>query len=155
MMIPSAIHFDKLSDLKYPGVSSKAPYDSFWDLVARYGISKLANILFTTSLQQRQPNILCASCDPGHSKTNGAISAWPSFLQTIPSWLFATPALGARPVLFLAAGKDVAAERDRYKGAYVGRGCKIQMPSLLARDTEVAENLWKLSEEALAAWLEE
>jgi hypothetical protein len=57
--------------------------------------------------------------------------------------------------MLLAAGKEVAAEKTKYKGAYIGSTCKIEPLSPLARDAVVAENLWKLSEEALAKWIKE
>lgn len=153
MMIPNTMRFDKLSDLKYQGTSSTPPYASTRDLFSRYALSKLANILFTTALQQRHSNILCASCNPGGTNTAGGMSVWPVFLRPIMSRLFVAPSVGARPVLLLAAGKDVAAERERYKAVYVGNKCKVETPSQFARDAGMAENLWKVSEQALAKWI--
>jgi NAD(P)-dependent dehydrogenase (short-subunit alcohol dehydrogenase family) len=152
MMIPSTLRFDNPSDFQYHGVSSAQPHAGMRDLFSRYAVSKLANILFTTALQQRHQNILCASCNPGGTNTAGGMSVWPAFLRPLMSRLFVSPAVGARPVLFLAAGKNVAAERAKYRAVYLGNSCKVETPSQMARDAEMAENLWKLSEEALAKW---
>jgi hypothetical protein len=81
------------------------------------------------------------------------MSVWPVFLRPIMSRLFASPAVGARPVLLLAAGRNVAAEREKFKAVYMGNKCKVEIPSQMARDAGMAENLWKLSEEALAKWI--
>ncbi|KIW16534.1 hypothetical protein PV08_06589 [Exophiala spinifera] len=124
MLIPNTMRFDKVSDLKYCGTSSTSPYNSRRDLFSRYALSKLANILCTAALQQRYRNILCASCNPGGTNTVRGMSVWPGFLRPVMSRLFVSPAVGARPVLLLAAGKDVGAERERYRGAYVGNKCK-------------------------------
>jgi NAD(P)-dependent dehydrogenase (short-subunit alcohol dehydrogenase family) len=153
-MIPKTMRFDTPSDLKFHGTSSTPPYATTWDLFSRYALSKLANILFTTALQQRHQNIICTSCNPGRTNTAGGMSVWPSLLRPIMSRLFAPPAVGARPVLFLAAGRDVAAERGKYKGVYMGSKCRVEMPSPLARNAEMAENLWKVSEEALGKWIQ-
>ena len=151
--LPPAVSFDKQACFQHRGLSSKPPYSSYWDLFSRYALSKLALILSAAALQRRHPNIICASCDPGGAKTTGALSIWPAFLRPVMGLLYPSPAAGARPVLFLAAGRDVAADRGRYKGAYVGNKCKILPPSQLAQNLEVAENLWKSSEEALAPWI--
>jgi NAD(P)-dependent dehydrogenase (short-subunit alcohol dehydrogenase family) len=154
MFVPKNVRFDKLSDFEYHG-STAPPYASTRDLFSRYGLSKLANVLFSSALQKRHENIVCTSCNPGGTNTAGGMSVWPPFLRPVMSRLFVAPAVGARPVMLLAAGKEVAADRTKYKGVYVGSTCKIEPPSPLARDTDVAENLWKLSEEALAKWIKE
>lgn len=153
LMIPKTMRFDTPSDLTYHGTSSKSPYATTWDLFSRYALSKLANILFTSALQQRHPSIVCTSCNPGGTNTAGGMSVWPPLLHPIMSRLFAPPAVGARPVLLLAAGSDVAADREKFRGVYMGSTCKVEMPSLLARNKEMAENLWKVSEEALNKWI--
>lgn len=153
MLIPSTMRFDKKSDLQYHGTSSTSPYSGRKDLFSRYAVSKLANILFTTALQRRYKNVLCASCNPGGTNTAGGMSVWPAFLRPVMSRLFVSPAVGARPVLLLAAGKDVGVDRDSYRGVYVGSKCTVETPSQLARDADLAESLWKLSEEALAEWI--
>jgi NAD(P)-dependent dehydrogenase (short-subunit alcohol dehydrogenase family) len=150
---PSTIRFDKISDFQYHGPSSSPPHESTRDLFHRYALSKLANILFTKALQKRYPNILCSSCNPGGTDTAGALSVWPPVLQPIMKSLFAAPAVGAKSLLFLAGDKDVSAEREKYKAVYLGSKCRIETPSQPARDAELAENLWKLSEEALAKWI--
>ena len=154
-MIPNTMRFDKPSDLMYHGTSSTPPYATMRDLFSRYALSKLANILFTTGLQQRHQNILCTSCNPGGTNTAGGMSVWPALLRPIMSRLFAPPAVGARPVLFLAAGRDVATERETYKGVYMGSKCRVETPSRLARNAGMAEKLWKVSEEVLAEWIKE
>jgi NAD(P)-dependent dehydrogenase (short-subunit alcohol dehydrogenase family) len=153
MLIPKTMRFDNPSDFKYHGTSSAPPYAGTMDLFSRYALSKLANILFTAALQERYDNILCTSCNPGGTNTAGGMSVWPAFLRPIMSRLFVAPAVGALPVLFLAGGNDVAADKDRYKAIYLGNKCKVEEPSVFARDSKMAENLWKLSEEVLTKWI--
>ena len=152
-MIPSTMRFDKIDDFKFHGTSSSPPYAGMGDLFSRYALSKLANILFTAALQERYPNFVCTSCNPGGTNTAGGMSVWPAFLRPVMSRLFATPAVGARPVLLLAGDRDVAAQRGKYKGVYMGSKCKVETPSQFARNAELAENLWKVSEEALGKWI--
>ena len=57
--------------------------------MSAYAVSKLANILFTSALQRRHPNILCTSCNPGGVKTEGGLSVWPWFLKPVMNMLFA------------------------------------------------------------------
>ena len=154
MMIPSTLRFDKAADLQYKGVSTSPPYAGTRDLFSRYGVSKLANVLFTTALQKRHQDIICASCNPGPTNTAGGMSVWPGFMQPIMSLLFMPAAVGAKPLMLLAGGMEVANDRGKYKGAYVGSKCKVESPSQMARDKEMAENLYKLSEEALKKWIE-
>jgi len=153
VLIPSTMRFDKPSDFTYHGTSSSPPYAGSRDLFSRYALSKLANILFTTALQKRHPNMVIASCSPSSTNTAGGMSVFPSFLRPIMSRLFVAPAIGARSVMLLAAGKEVAAEKDTYRAAFVGNNCKLETPLLIARDAEVAENLWNLSKQALAKWI--
>jgi NAD(P)-dependent dehydrogenase (short-subunit alcohol dehydrogenase family) len=143
------MRFDKPSDFEYHGFSSKPPHNSTRDLFSRYALSKLANILFTAALQKRYQGIICTSCNPGGTNTAGGMSVWPVFLRPIMSRFFVAPAVGARPVILLAAGTE------RYKGVYMGNKCKVELPSSFARDAALAENLWNSSEEALAKWIKE
>jgi NAD(P)-dependent dehydrogenase (short-subunit alcohol dehydrogenase family) len=141
------MRFDNPLDFRYHGTSATSPYNGTKDLFSRYALSKLANILFTTALQQRYQNIFCASCNPGGTNTAGGMSVWPVFLRPIMSRLFVAPAVGALPVLLLASG------REGYKGVYMGNKCKVEKPSEFASNPDLAENLWILSENALTKWL--
>ena len=82
------------------------------------------------------------------------MSVWPGFMQPIMSLLFMPAAVGAKPLMLLAGGREVATDRGKYKGAYVGSKCKVETPSQMARDKGMAENLYKISEEALKKWIE-
>ena len=64
------------------------------------------------------------------------------------------PAVGAKPLMLLAAAREVAIDKGKYKGGYVGSKCKVESPSQMARDKGIAENLYKISEEALKKWIE-
>jgi NAD(P)-dependent dehydrogenase (short-subunit alcohol dehydrogenase family) len=128
---------------------------------AAYSQSKLANLLFAFELQRRTDNaglrnFKSIACHPGYTATNlstGTISSLASPLKKI--WrsienAIAQPAeMGALPTLYAATAVEVPG------GAYVGpdgwgewRGHpKLVTPSPLARDHEIAEKLWRMTEE--------
>ncbi|KAF2157677.1 NAD(P)-binding protein [Myriangium duriaei CBS 260.36] len=54
---------------------------------------------------------------------------------------------GCRPALFAAASEDV--QKDRVQGQYIVPDRKINTPSSEARDHELQENLWRLTEKIL------
>jgi NAD(P)-dependent dehydrogenase (short-subunit alcohol dehydrogenase family) len=111
-----------------------------------YGLSKLANILFTAELARRLDGSgVTANClHPGAVSTRlGINNGWLGRLL-IPALrpFFLTPEKGARTSIHLAtseAVKDVS-------GKYFMK-CALRRPSAICSDTEAARRLWDVSSE--------
>lgn len=104
-----------------------------------YGVSKLANILFSRELARRMPESRSYAVHPGLVDT-----------AIIPGWVrpfvrrhMLPPAWGARPVVWCASSPDIAAETGLY---YTQEGAKE--PSPAAQDDDLAADLWERS----SAW---
>ncbi|MEY4064789.1 MAG: hypothetical protein RIR26_997 [Pseudomonadota bacterium] len=111
-----------------------------------YGLSKLANILFTSELAKRlNPAEITVNClHPGVVRTGfGAQNNWGflGILFNAARPFFITPEKGARTSLFLAADAGVA----QVHGAYF-KNCREVKPSKLAFNENMASNLWQVSE---------
>ena len=115
-----------------------------------YGISKLANILFTRALAKRlQGSAVTATCvHPGFVRTNfGANNDKdvPPLIKHIYFFIarFArSPEKGAETVIYLASSPQVRGESGGY---YFD--CKLTASSPAARDDVAAERLWHVSEQ--------
>ncbi|MFJ4233939.1 oxidoreductase [Cellulosimicrobium cellulans] len=121
-----------------------------------YGQSKLANLLFTTELQRRlaavDSPVTATAAHPGWASTGFRIASGNSFLDALAA--IGTPVLahgpdrGALPTLLAAVG-DVAG------GSFVGpsrlggvRGpAAVVEASAGAKDLDIAERLWEVSEQ--------
>lgn len=120
---------------------------------ARYGMSKLANLLFSYELQRRLEAanlpILSIACHPGIASTE--LSRYvPSVLakaNKLVQPLFNTAAAGAWPTLCAATSDEVVG------GAYYGPAKRFETAgpakrvssNRASRDTDVADRLWNLS----------
>jgi len=104
---------------------------------AEYGTSKLANILFIRELARRQPEWNAYAVHPGLVDT-----------ALIPRWVrlftgkMLTPEQGADTVVWCAMAPEVADQ----SGLYYSRRL-VAAPSEVARDDELARELWDRSEE--------
>ena len=115
-----------------------------------YGISKLANILFTRALAKRlQGTAVTATClHPGFVRTNfGAnnendVSPLIKRIFWLVSRFARTPEKGAETVVYLAASPQV----EGASGGYYF-DCKPLAPSSAAQDDSTAERLWQVSEQ--------
>jgi NAD(P)-dependent dehydrogenase (short-subunit alcohol dehydrogenase family) len=125
-----------------------------------YGMSKIANLLFTSELakriKQRGLSVTAATAHPGYAstelQTKGAVmegSRWKAWFFRLANRLVAQPAaMGALPILFAATAGGVA------QGDFYGPGGVFRMKGWPAPDTpsrkrmsaEDAEQLWVLSE---------
>jgi retinol dehydrogenase-12 len=121
--------------------------------VARYGQSKLANILYSNELAKRYPNIRCISVHPGSVNTGlsrGVKSSWPllSPIILVASVLFQVSVQqGTLNQLWAATSKD--AQTGKY---YVPVG-KENSGSAYAQDKELGEKLWAWTEGELDKFL--
>lgn len=120
---------------------------------ARYGMSKLANLLFSYELQRRLEAaglpILSIACHPGIASTDlsryvpGVLSKANKLVQP----LFNTAAAGAWPTLCAATSDEAVG------GAYYGPAklfetagpAKRVRSNRASRNTQVADRLWNLS----------
>ena len=108
-----------------------------------YGVSKLANVLFSAELGRRLAGsgVTTYSLHPGVVATEVWRSVpWPF------GWLLKlaliSPEKGARTTLHCATSASVAAQTGLYYDE-----CRAKTPSRVARDAELARALWDRSEE--------
>ena len=127
----------------------------------RYGQSKLANILFTTQLAKRYPNITSVSIHPGAVATSLANTVTSNYF--IIRWAFAvlqyffkSPAQGALNQTWAAAapvkgkpGSGGGSIVEVEQGQYYVPVAKVGAKSKYAQDEEMSERLWEWSEEEL------
>ncbi|NBO38478.1 SDR family oxidoreductase [bacterium] len=110
-----------------------------------YGLSKLANILFTQELAARlNPNEITVNClHPGVVRTGfGTQSDWGLLgaLFNMARPFFLTPEKGARTSLYLASEATISQLTGKYFS-----NCAEKKPSSLARSEKMAKNLWETS----------
>jgi retinol dehydrogenase 12 len=116
-----------------------------WSLSRSYGNSKLANILFTRALARRlEGSGVVANCfHPGLIRSRLARDAGllRSLAWRVGGLFFASPARGARTLVYLASSPEAAEVSGGYftdaKPAPLGRR---------ATDDQAAERLWEISE---------
>lgn len=117
---------------------------------ARYGQSKLANILYASELARQHPNIIFASCHPGIVNTDLYHTYFSNpILKTAESigLLFAkTPAQGALCQLWAAT----APKSDVVSGEYFEPVGISGKGSSLAKNAKLREMLWEWTEKELA-----
>lgn len=110
-------------------------------------------VLWTKSLQQRLDEdplapITVISVHPGGVDTFTHKWRFPRLSKWFVGLTIASPEIGAYTSLFAAASKKVAADRQRYKGAYLesqptGR---FASPHKAALDEKLRNQLWSLTE---------
>jgi NAD(P)-dependent dehydrogenase (short-subunit alcohol dehydrogenase family) len=110
-----------------------------------YARSKLANVLFTRELARRYPEIESNCLHPGVIRTRIANKGTRWFFSLL--WSFYKPFMrstrcGARTPLYLALSPEVRGVTGRY---FDERQC-CRKPSELARDPELAHELWEWSD---------
>ncbi|KAI9705325.1 MAG: hypothetical protein M1820_005155 [Bogoriella megaspora] len=119
----------------------------------RYGLSKLANILFTRELQHRLNqegvDIIPVSANPGPVSTQGGLGAFLAIVRPVMRLFAPTPEKGAIVSLFCATADDIVRNKDGYKGQFLGPKGDIATGSLRSQDMRLAETLWKTTETAL------
>ena len=112
-----------------------------------YGTSKLCNVLFTSELQRRNPQVAANCFHPGvirtgFGKNDGALAR---LGLTLAGPFLRSPETGARPLVWLTL--DPAA--GELRGQYLEKGRPVA-PSPQAQDDDRAAGLWERSEELLA-----
>ncbi|TFK39293.1 hypothetical protein BDQ12DRAFT_712384 [Crucibulum laeve] len=142
-----AIQFKTIEDLKKDYATVKMP------MLARYCVSKLANVLFMKQLQRRlsaeSHNITCLAIDPGTVNTFGHLLPYPWISKILLRFLAKTPDEGAWNSCFAAGSPDIKEHSEKYKGAFLMPVGKITPPSANAQKEELGEDLWKTTEDYL------
>ena len=116
---------------------------------AAYGQSKLANLLFTLSLNSRLReagvDTLAVAAHPGWTYTN----LQRGIVRAASRVIGQSAAMGALPTLYAAVAPDVAGNDYVGPGGFMElRGYpKAAVRSAAARDAAVAERLWQVSEQ--------
>ena len=132
---------------------ARIPFDDLqatrrYSAMGAYGVSKLANILFTRALAKRlQGAPVTATClHPGFVRSsfgsNNQVSPLFKFGFRLAMSFARTPEKGAETVIYLASSPEV---RGASGGYYFD--CKPTTPSPAAQDDGAAEQLWRVSEQ--------
>ncbi len=140
-------------------VASKAHYDAreiAWDAlrqptrtftgVPEYAVSKLANVLFSAALAKRLQGrgVSTYSLHPGVIASDiWRAVPWP--IRPLLKLRMVSTEEGAQTTLYCATSPEVAA----HSGLYYDE-CRVKEPSPLARDSELAERLFRESERWIA-----
>lgn len=123
----------------------------------RYGASKLCNLLMTAELSrrlmQRGSSVTACTVSPGRVNTN-IFQNIPGLLrrpvELLAGLVFQTPQQGARTVLRAAVAPELAGQHVLYMHAE-----KEAQPTAVARDPQLAADLWQRSVEAVGLTPEE
>jgi NAD(P)-dependent dehydrogenase (short-subunit alcohol dehydrogenase family) len=112
-----------------------------------YGDSKLANIHFTRGLVKRHPSVLSVSLHPGVIPTN--LARHMGFVATIYNGVLKVFSKSISQGASTSVYAAVAPELEGRGGVYLS-DCAEKKPSRDARDENVSEQVWSLSERAVA-----
>lgn len=127
-----------------PGIDWEAvrrPKSTFIGL-QEYGVSKLANVLFSAELARRLQGtgVSTYAVHPGAVATDvWRHVPWP--FRSLVKYFTLTPEQGAETLVYCAADPQVAQDTGLYYQA-----CRPMPPSGPARDAELAAELWRRSE---------
>jgi len=115
-----------------------------YTMMGAYGMSKLANILFSSELARRMQGtqVTSNSLHPGVVATNfgSGGGAMVKFFYRAFAFALVTPEKGAQTSIYLASSPEV----EGVTGKYFIK-CKEAKPSKEARDEETAKKLWDVS----------
>ncbi|GLA41716.1 hypothetical protein AnigIFM63309_009814 [Aspergillus niger] len=106
---------------------------------ARYGHSKLANVLHSRELAKRYPDILALSVHPGTVKT---------LIKPLVELGAPGPRKGAASIIFAAVSPQLKLEC--HNGAYLLPIGRLSAPSKAGSDAKMAEELWEWTVNALS-----
>jgi NAD(P)-dependent dehydrogenase (short-subunit alcohol dehydrogenase family) len=108
----------------------------------QYGVTKLANVLFTRELARREAahGVTANAMHPGVVATELLLNGFPP-LRLVRRFM-RTPEEGARTAVWLASAREVAGVTGQY---WIDE--RPVDPSPAARDDEAARRLWEISEE--------
>ncbi len=134
VQVTSAAHFN-VDGIDFDRVRGKTRSLFGW---TEYGVSKLANVLFTRELARRRSSLRAYAVHPGLTNTNMI----PALLKPFLARRLFTPEQGAETVIWCASSPDVSEESGLYY-----RRKESRPPSEAAQDDALAEELWERSEQ--------
>jgi retinol dehydrogenase 14 len=133
---------ERMGKINFDDLQSKRRYSGF----PVYGMTKLANIVFTFELAERLEGTgVTANCmHPGGVNTNFGTNNWGFSILLFRAFkpFMRSPKQGADTLVYLVASPEVEGMTGEY---LVDR--KAQTASLAAYDESVRKNLWEVSEE--------
>ncbi|KAE8380172.1 hypothetical protein BDV26DRAFT_257827 [Aspergillus bertholletiae] len=147
LALPTGIRFDSVDDFNRDFGSE----DDHQSNRLRYGLSKLAMVLFSKEIQRRVNEdgipMLATSMHPGGVRTDGVTRYFGEGNDRLNDLL--TPLDGALTPLFAAAHPLPFIERERYGGAYLVPFGGIGNTSEDGENKQLAKDLWDTSERLL------
>lgn len=129
----------RFAQLDWDNLNAEKSFNAF----RTYGLSKLANILFSNKLAKllESDQITVNSLHPGAVNTNFGKEGYPAlvniFLQALGDRILLSSEQGAQTSIYLASSPEV----NNVTGGYFSRKKKVQ-PSGVASDPENAHKLW-------------
>jgi NAD(P)-dependent dehydrogenase (short-subunit alcohol dehydrogenase family) len=142
--VSSTIH--RRGKVDFDNLNAEQSY-SRW---AAYGLSKLANLLFTHELQRRLEetgkDMIAVAAHPGWTGTN--LQAHAGLFRLLNPFLSQKPEMGALPTLYAATAEDVSGG-DYYgpSGFMEVRGYPRKVASSpTSHDIDLAKGIWEVSE---------
>ncbi|RDW87995.1 hypothetical protein BP6252_00027 [Coleophoma cylindrospora] len=147
-LLPPGIRFDSVTSFNIELEPTQIGDAAF----TRYGLSKLANLLFARQLQKNFDEegikALSVSLHPGLIKTDGTIKmVRPENQQAFAQRM--SPPDGALNTLFAATNPEVWEKKEKFGGAYLVPHGKIEEPIGNGANDKLATELWATSEEVL------
>ncbi|KAF5857994.1 hypothetical protein ETB97_004993 [Aspergillus alliaceus] len=147
LALPSGVQFSSLDDFNRDFGSD----DDHQSNRLRYGLSKLAMVLFSKELQRQADEegqlMLSTSMHPGGVKTDGVTRYFGEGNDRLKDLL--TPMDGALTPIFAAAHPLPLIEKEKYGGAYLVPFGKLGETSEDGRNGQLAKDLWNTSEQVL------
>ncbi|KAE8318590.1 hypothetical protein BDV41DRAFT_382167 [Aspergillus transmontanensis] len=147
LALPTGVQFSSLDDFNRDFGSE----DDHQSNRLRYGLSKLAMVLFSKEIQRRANEdgipIVATSMHPGGVRTDGVTRYFGEGNDRLKDLL--TPLDGALTPLFAAAHPLPFNERGRYGGAYLIPFGEIGKTSEDGENEQLAKELWGTSERVL------
>jgi NAD(P)-dependent dehydrogenase (short-subunit alcohol dehydrogenase family) len=135
--------------INFPDPNGQQNYHGF----KAYAQSKLANILFTKELAQRlsDTHVSSYAMHPGVVRTNIGnknSSGWMAWLWKLAKPFMLTSSKGAETVVYLATAPELKSLSGQY---FIKK--QPHPSSKLSLDTDLAEKLWLMSENAVSDYL--
>ncbi|PIG79289.1 hypothetical protein AARAC_004238, partial [Aspergillus arachidicola] len=147
LALPTGVQFSSLDDFNRDFGSE----DDHQSNRLRYGLSKLAMVLFSKEIQRRANEdgmpMVAMSMHPGGVRTDGVTRYFGEGNDRLKDLL--TPLDGALTPLFAAAHPLPFNERGRYGGAYLIPFGEIGKTSEDGENEQLAKDLWGTSERVL------
>jgi len=162
-LVPNGIRFRNKEDF------NRDFFDMRMSSFRRYGLSKLANMLYVKQLQKNLTtegsSIIVTSIHPGgvnntsnpnlenstsiNALTSSVNVLYRALITIMATFVFTDSSKGAYTSAFAAASPEVREKADTYKGAYLVPVAKIGKVSKDGQSEALAKELWETTERIL------